>query len=37
MNLLFLKTLYKVIKENKNFLDEYGNFQRIKYEKFLLK
>ena len=29
-------TLLKLIKENKNFLDEYGNFQRIKYEKFLL-
>ena len=30
------KTLLKKIKENKNFLDENGNFQRIKYEKFLL-
>ena len=29
-------TLLKLIKENKNFLDEDGNFQRIKYEKFLL-
>ncbi len=29
-------TLLKKIKENKNFLDEKGNFQRIKYEKFLL-
>ena len=25
-----------MIKKNKNFLDEQGNFQRIKYEKFLL-
>ena len=25
-----------MIKENKNFLDEKGNFQRLKYEKFLL-
>tara|TARA_B100001063_G_scaffold19305_1_gene14899 strand:- start:676 stop:2016 length:1341 start_codon:yes stop_codon:yes gene_type:complete len=30
------KTLLKKIKENKNFLDENGNFQRIKYEKFLI-
>ena len=30
------KTLFKKIKENKNFLDEDGNFQRLKYEKFLL-
>ena len=30
------KTLLKKIKENKNFLDENGVFQRIKYEKFLL-
>ena len=30
------KTLLKKIKSNKNFLDENGNFQRIKYEKFLL-
>ncbi len=30
------ETLLKKIKENKNFLDENGNFQRIKYEKFLL-
>ena len=29
-------TLLKKIKENKNFQDENGNFQRIKYEKFLL-
>ena len=29
-------TLLKQIKTNKNFLDENGNFQRIKYEKFLL-
>jgi len=29
-------TLLKKIKENKNFHDEYGNFQRTKYEKFLL-
>ena len=29
-------TLLKQIKANKNFLDENGNFQRIKYEKFLL-
>ena len=28
--------LLKKIKNNKNFLDEGGNFQRIKYEKFLL-
>ena len=30
------KTLLKKIKNNKNFLDEDGNFQRMKYEKFLL-
>ena len=30
------ETLLKMIKKNKNFLDEQGNFQRIKYEKFLL-
>jgi peptidyl-prolyl cis-trans isomerase D len=30
------KTLLKKIKENKNFKDESGNFQRLKYEKFLL-
>ena len=30
------KTLLKKIKSNKNFHDENGNFQRIKYEKFLL-
>ena len=29
-------TLLKKIKENKNFRDENGIFQRIKYEKFLL-
>ncbi len=29
-------TLFKMIKENKNFLDDDGKFQRIKYEKFLL-
>ena len=29
-------SLFKKIKTNKNFLDEDGNFQRIKYEKFLL-
>ena len=30
------ETLLKLIKKNKNFLDEQGNFQRLKYEKFLL-
>ena len=30
------KTILKNIKENKNFHDENGTFQRIKYEKFLL-
>ena len=30
------KTLLKKIKENKNFLDDKGVFQRLKYEKFLL-
>ncbi len=36
-NLIISKeTLLKMIKKNKNFLDEKGNFQRIKYEKFLL-
>ena len=30
------KTLSKKIRLNKNFLDENGNFERIKYEKFLL-
>ena len=30
------KTILKNIKENKNFHDENGSFQRIKYEKFLL-
>jgi peptidyl-prolyl cis-trans isomerase D len=34
--LISQNTLLKKIKENKNFLDENGNFQRIKYEKFLL-
>ena len=29
-------TILKKIKENKNFLDENNNFQRTKYEKFLL-
>ncbi len=36
-NLIISKnTLLKKIKENENFLDENGIFQRIKYEKFLL-
>jgi peptidyl-prolyl cis-trans isomerase D len=30
------KILLKKIKNNKNFIDENGNFQRTKYEKFLL-
>ena len=30
------RTILKTIKENKNFHDENGTFQRIKYEKFLL-
>ena len=30
------KTILKKIKENKNFHDENGKFQRVKYEKFLL-
>jgi len=30
------KTLLKKIKNNKNFFDQNGNFQRMKYEKFLL-
>ena len=30
------RTILKNIKENKNFHDENGTFQRIKYEKFLL-
>ena len=30
------RTILKTIKENKNFQDEKGVFQRIKYEKFLL-
>ena len=29
-------TILKIIKENKNFHDENGIFQRLKYEKFLL-
>ena len=37
LNLIFSKnSLSQKIKKNKNFLDENGNFQRIKYEKFLL-
>ncbi len=36
-NLIISKnTLLKKIKENQNFLDEDGKFQRLKYEKFLL-
>ena len=30
------KTLLKKIKQNKNFLNDDGDFERIKYEKFLL-
>ena len=30
------ETLLKMIKKNKNFLDDQGVFKRIKYEKFLL-
>ena len=30
------ETLLKMIKKNKNFLDDQGIFQRLKYEKFLL-
>ena len=30
------KTILKYLKENKNFKDESGAFERIKYEKFLL-
>ncbi len=30
------ESLLKHIKKNKNFLDDQGNFQRLKYEKFLL-
>ena len=30
------RTLLKKIKENKNFVNKDGNFERIKYEKFLL-
>ena len=29
-------TLFQMIKSNKNFHDDNGNFERIKYEKFLL-
>ena len=36
-NLIISKeTMSKLIKQNKNFLDEKGNFKRLKYEKFLL-
>ena len=36
-NLIISKeTLLELIKKNKNFLDEQGSFQRLKYEKFLL-
>ena len=34
--ILSQETLLKMIKQNKNFSDENGYFQRIKYEKFLL-
>ncbi len=34
--LISKNTLLKKIKQNKNFLDENGIFQRMKYEKFLL-
>jgi peptidyl-prolyl cis-trans isomerase D len=34
--LISKNTLLKKIKENKNFLDDDGKFQRVKYEKFLL-
>ena len=34
--LISVETLLKKIKENKNFHDENGIFQRLKYEKFLL-
>ena len=34
--LLNEETLLKKIKNNKNFFDDTGKFQRIKYEKFLL-
>ena len=30
------RTILKIIKDNKNFQDEEGAFQRVKYEKFLL-
>ena len=30
------KTILKYLKDNKNFIDENGAFERIKYEKFLL-
>ena len=37
LNLIFTeKALVKLIKENKNFMDENKNFSRIKYEKFLI-
>ena len=36
-NIIFSEnSLLKKIKKNKNFLNENGNFERIKYEKFLL-
>ena len=36
-NLIISKNiLFKKIKNNKNFLDENGIFQRVKYEKFLI-
>ena len=35
--LLNEETLLKKIKNNKNFFDDTGKFQRIKYEKFYLK
>ena len=36
-NIIFSEnSLSKKIKKNKNFLNENGNFERIKYEKFLL-
>jgi len=34
--IISVETLLKKIKENKNFHDENGIFQRLKYEKFLL-
>ena len=37
LNLIFTeRALVKLIKENKNFMDENKNFSRIKYEKFLI-